>query len=52
MKGEAAKLNLPFKNTTDQRDHLIMMLDIFNNKRVLDTKLLMKILHILMFLNA
>jgi len=38
-KAASKKLNLPFKNTTDQRDHLIMMLDIFNNMRVLGTKI-------------
>jgi len=52
-KSASKVLNLPFKNTTNQRDHLlllIMMLDIFNNMRVMDTKIVNGILHILMFL--
>jgi len=38
-KAASKELNLPFKNTTNQRDHLIMMLDIFSNMRVFDTKI-------------
>lgn len=37
-KSASKELNLPFKNTTNQRVHLIMMLGIFNNMRVMDTK--------------
>lgn len=39
-KAASKELNLPFKNTTQQRDHLIMMIDIFNNMRVIDTKII------------
>jgi len=38
-KAESKKLNLLSKNTTNQRDYLIMMLYIFNNMCVLDTKI-------------
>jgi len=49
-KTASKELNLSFKNSANQRDHLIIMLDIFNIDTVLLTlKLLMKILHILMF---
>ncbi|KAF0758583.1 Uncharacterized protein FWK35_00019932, partial [Aphis craccivora] len=34
------ELNLPCNNTTNQREHLIMMLDIINNMRVIDTKII------------
>ena len=38
-KAASKELNLPFKNNTNQRDLLIMMLSIFNNMRVLITKI-------------
>jgi len=37
-KADGKEFNLPFKNSTKQRNHLIMMLNIFKNMRVIGSK--------------